>query len=167
MMRKLSRPPMPTELNAMGRKHWDEVERLFVERIKAAPSALKAAVDQTDQMTRDGVPGKWIPSLEELVVGDEVRARRADGRKQSDRASRNRPSARSPFTDFILARPQATPPEIEAALVEDASDGRSGLFELSADKLEIVTTGKRERRLKISGIPAAVAKARGKIVPKK
>jgi hypothetical protein len=162
MVRKLSRPPTPTELNAMGRKHWDEVERLFVERITAAPSALKAAVDQADQMTRDGVPGKWIPSLEELVVGDEVRTRRADGRKQSDRASRSRPSARSPFTDFILDRPQATPADIEAALIEDAHKGRGGLFELSDDESTICTTGKRVKHLKISGIRAAVSKARGK-----
>jgi hypothetical protein len=90
--------------------------------------------------------------------------------RQGKRASKDRPRAESPFRPFIKAQlkrnPQATAKEIETALVNSED------FELSSDGLTFLTVNesqrrpnsRRRRKLKISGIPAAVSKARKKVI---
>lgn len=91
---------------------------------------------------------------------------RLQGLHQRGLARKSRPKARSPFTEFITDRlkrnPYASAQEVEVALVDDAKCGQSGDFELSTDGSTVLTTGSRVRRQKISGIPAAFAKAKKK-----
>jgi hypothetical protein len=95
--------------------------------------------------------------------------------RQTKAARKERPNARSRFTEFIDSLPHASPETIKAALLAEARSGNGGWqFELSGDKLSIISTYKPERQvkstdkpkrppqLKISGIPAAVSKARQK-----
>jgi hypothetical protein len=91
--------------------------------------------------------------------------------RQRKTARKPRPNAESPFTEAIARHlrrnPDATAKDIETALVNDAHAGGSGgEFELSRDKLTILTTDKPIRRLKISGIPSAVTKVRDKLSKK-
>jgi hypothetical protein len=102
---------------------------------------------------------------------DDVAALCADGRlntiRQRKSARKDRPKAKSPFTAFIDSHPHASPETIETALLDEARSGNGGWqFELSGDKLTILTMEKTKRHLKISGIPAAVSKARQKIAKK-
>lgn len=82
---------------------------------------------------------------------------------------KDRPNAVSPFTQFIInylkRNPRASAKEIAAVLIDDARECH-GVFELSDDETTILTNGDRVRRLKISGIPAAIAKAKKKIPAK-
>jgi hypothetical protein len=95
--------------------------------------------------------------------------------RQRKTGRKARPKAKSPFTLFIDSHPRASPEAIETMLLNEARSGDGGLqFELSDDKLSIISTGrserqstdkrkrKRELKLKISGIRAAVSKARKK-----
>jgi hypothetical protein len=90
--------------------------------------------------------------------------------RQRKTARKGRPKAKSPFTKFIDSLPHASPETIKTALLAEARSGNGGWqFELSGDKLSIISTDKPERQtdkperqLKISGIPAAVSKARRK-----
>ncbi len=106
---------------------------------------------------------------------------RVHGLKQQKRAEKDRPKAKSPFTEFIVSRlkrnPRASAKEIGAALVEDARVGLiSSKFELSEDGTKILTVvekptdvedpPERQNHLKISDIPIAVAKARKKLSKK-
>jgi hypothetical protein len=80
--------------------------------------------------------------------------------RQREAARKERPKAKSQITAVIenqLKRnPNATAKEIETALVSSED------FELSSDGLTILTVNKPHSHLKISGIPAAVSKARRK-----
>jgi hypothetical protein len=152
--------PVMAARNAAAQAFWKKVDRLVDARTEKAPSALRAAIDTIDRMKRDGVPGRRIPSLEELLVGDELRT----SRKQSAVGRKKRPKAQSPFTAFITQflkrNPGADADEI-SALLDDARAGESGEFALSKDKLTILTTdGDSKRQLKVSGIAMAVTKAR-------
>jgi hypothetical protein len=111
--------------NAGARAFWIKVDGLVDARMKSAPSAVKAAVDRVEERTKDGVPGRWILSLEERLVGDEVR----NNRKQSALGRKNRPKAESPFTAFIIRflkrNAGASGKDIEAALLHDARGWRT------------------------------------------
>jgi hypothetical protein len=111
--------------NAGARAFWIKVDGLVDARMKSAPSAVKAAVDRVEERTKDGVPGRWILSLEERLVGDEVR----NNRKQSALGRKNRPKAESPFTAFIIRflkrNAGASGKDIEVALLHDARGWRT------------------------------------------
>jgi hypothetical protein len=85
---------------------------------------------------------------------------------QRKTARRPRPNAESPFTKFIKAHPRDTPEQIKEALEDDARNGVSGDFVLSDDGLRIIAHEDPPRaiprHLKVSDIPQAVWKARGK-----
>jgi hypothetical protein len=83
-------------------------------------------------------------------------------------ARKPRPKAKSPYTKFINDRlkynPHAGANEIKRAFLDDTLGG--GTFELSKDRLTILMTDGSKRQLKVSGIAAAVAKARKRMLRK-
>jgi hypothetical protein len=80
--------------------------------------------------------------------------------RQQKKGRKLRPKGESPFTIFFKAQlrrnSDCTAEDIRRALINDTS----GKFELSGDKLSILTTEKKPRQLKISGIPTKLSKTR-------
>jgi hypothetical protein len=128
---------------------------------------LLTALEQADARA----PGfeKWSKGLklrlEEamITVGELCSFLRLHTIRQRKTGRKARPKAKSPFTLFIDSHPRASPEAIEIMLLNEARSGNGGWqFELSGDKLSIISTDRRECHLKISGIRAAVSKARKK-----
>jgi hypothetical protein len=65
--------PMIVAINKRNRKISATIERLAEKRATEAPSALLAAIQQTQWMRSEGVPPKFIPSIESLLVGDRLK----------------------------------------------------------------------------------------------
>ncbi len=61
-------PPNIEEINKNNRKFWENANRLVEKRLADAPSAGQAAINQINDMMQDGVPAKWVPSFELLVL---------------------------------------------------------------------------------------------------
>lgn len=68
-MTKRPENPILVAMNLENKKFWNKAGRLVEKRVNETPSAAKVACDQISDMIRDGVPAKWIPSFESLVLG--------------------------------------------------------------------------------------------------
>jgi hypothetical protein len=72
-------------INKRHREVWATVERLAEKRATEAPSALLAAIEQIQWMRSEGVPPKFIPSIESLLVEDRLKqSQRAQGPRASE-----------------------------------------------------------------------------------
>ncbi len=93
----------------------------------------------------------------------------ADPYLQSQRNSkagqRERPKAKSPFTDWIIRskrrNPSITNTEIAEAMERNARNGLDGEFEFDGARDEIVAEAEtdNEKRLKLSSLPSTISKA--------
>jgi hypothetical protein len=131
------------------------------------PEALTKADDPHSEFSKYKRGFRFRLLEATATIAEAVEYERVHRFNQRRRAGEDRPRTVSPFTQFITGHlkrnPGASAKEIEAALVYDAREGRTGKFELSGDETTILAIGDRVRSQKISGIPAAVAKAKKKI----
>ena len=81
-------------INKRNREMSATIERLAEKRATEAPSALLAAIEQTQRMRSEGVPPKFIPSIESLLVGDRL--------KQSLRGQKARSKEQDALDQLIL-----------------------------------------------------------------
>jgi hypothetical protein len=162
--------PQPGSIDDQVEAEWRELAHARRQMRPLLEAIERAEAGQPEyQKWRKGFDFRLTEAM--ATVGTLCSFSRVQQLRQRKTARNPRPKAESPFTQFIVSHlkrnPDATAKEIETALVNEAEAAGGGRIELSTDKMSVLTTDDRPRRLKITSIPSAVTKARDKLSAKK
>ena len=173
-------PPLIAEINERNRVFWEKRMARFRKRVEERPDDVKRALERfshehiralerlSHEHTKE-TPIRALPTLEEIVLDYEEVESAHDKARQSRAAKAPRKRRANPLHDFIDERlkrnPEATAKEIWDALLDDASNGTSGDFQIVGHRIEV--TDNPEKNVKLDNSFDVLVSRRRRKLPKK